>query len=478
MQDPDTPRPPAPRHGPGRPATAGPEPPAGRSGLWTPSGSGVGAVPAPGRRRFLRLAGLSGATAGLGAVLAGCGDGPAARPDRAIKLGYVSPQSGPIAAFGEADNYVLNDLRSVFDKGVNIGGSDWGVEIHVRDSQSNSTRAKTVAEDLINNVRVDMMLAASTPDTINPVADLCEEREVPCVSTVAPWQTYYLLRQKDPDKPPQPFHWTYHFYWGAEDVMGVFTRMWEQIPNNKTVGTVWSDDSDGKAWRNPKTGLPPILRNAGYRIEDPGLYRPENNDFSHEIDTFQAAEADILTGAPSPPDFATFWNQTNRRGYKPKIATMARALLFPAFVEAMGDDAEGLSMAAGWTPAYPYESSLTKASAGDLGNAYAAATGRQWIQLVGFVHALFEVAIDSFRRAGTVQNKEAVVAALRSTKLNTVVGPLDFAKGPVPNVAKTPVVGGQWRRSRDFPFELVVVSNEGHPEIPTAGDLEPMGPGA
>jgi branched-chain amino acid transport system substrate-binding protein len=435
--------------------------------LWAP----------PDRRQFLRLAGLSGMAAGLGAVMAGCASGPTARPDRSIKLGYVTPQTGPIAAFGEADNFVLNDLRQLFDEGIKVGGGTWGVEVHVRDSQSSEARAKTVAEDLIDNVKVHMMLASSTPDTTNPVADLCEERGVPCVSTVAPWQTYYFLRQKDPDKP-QPFQWTYHFYWGAEDVMAIFTRMWDQIPNNKMVGTVWSEDADGRAWSNPKTGLPPILNKAGYRITNPGRYPPENNDFSKEIDTFRSAQADILTGAPSPPDFATFWNQTNRQGYRPKIATMARALLFPAFVEAMGPDAEGLSMAAGWTPGYPYESSLTQVSASEIGSRYTETTSRQWIQLIGFVHALFEVAIDAFKRAGTVEDKETVVAALRSTKLNTIVGPIDFSKGPVPNIAKTPVVGGQWRTSRQFPFELVIVSNEGHPEIPTAGDLEPMGAGA
>jgi branched-chain amino acid transport system substrate-binding protein len=446
-----------------------------RPELWTPA-PGL-ATPRPGRRQFLRLAGLTGATAGIGAVVSGCSPGPAARPDRSIKLGYVSPQSGPLAAFGEADNFVLNDLRPLFDKGVKIGTATYGVEVHVRDSQSNPTRAQTVAQDLIDNVQVDMMLAASTPDTTNPVSDLCEEREIPCITTVAPWQTWYFLRQKDPAKP-QPFQWTYHFYWGAEDVMAVFTRMWDQIPNNKVVGTVWAEDSDGKAWRDPKTGLPPILTKAGYRIADPGFYPPENNDFAKVIGTFRDSRADILTGAPSPPDFATFWNQSSRQGYKPKITTMARALLFPAFVEAMGPDAEGLSMAAGWTTGYPYESSLTKATPGDLGDKYAEATSRQWIQLIGFVHALFEVAIAAFQKAGTVGDHGAVGAALKATKLNTVVGPIEFAKGPVPNVAKTPVVGGQWRRSSQFPFELVIVSNEGHPEIPTAGDLQPMGAGA
>jgi branched-chain amino acid transport system substrate-binding protein len=459
---------------PASPVTAAAAP--SRAGLLIPSGSGIASAASLGRRRFLRLAGLSGAAASLSAIAASCGTGTAQRPDRSIKLGYVSPQSGPLAAFGESDNFVLADIRTKVEDGIEVGGADWGVEIIVRDSQSSPERAKAVAEDLIDNAKVDMMLASSTPATTNPVAMLCEERGIPCLTTVTPWPAYYFASQKDPAKP-KPFEWSYHFYWGPEDVMAVFISMWNQIPNNKVVGTVWSDDADGKSFRDPETGLPPLLRKAGYSISDPGLYEPENNDFSKEIKYFRDDSAEILTGAPTPPDFATFWNQTNREGYRPKIATMSKALLFPAFVEAMGPDAAGLSMAAGWDKGYPFRSSLTGATPADLAAKYSETTNRQWIQLIGFTHALFEVAIDTFKRAGTVENKEAVVTALRTTKLETVVGVLDFTtrqKDVPPNVAKTPVVGGQWRRARDYPFELVIVSNETHKEIPTAGNLEPM----
>ena len=59
-------------------------------------------------------------------------------------------------------------------------------------------------------------------------------------------------------------------------------------------------------------------------------------------------------------------------------------------------------------------------------------------------------------------------------KLDTVVGPLDWTSGPVPNVAKTPVVGGQWREGKQFPYELVIVNNKRAPSIPTAGALRAM----
>ena len=31
-------------------------------------------------------------------------------PPRRIKLGYVSPQTGPLAAFAEADNFIISEL--------------------------------------------------------------------------------------------------------------------------------------------------------------------------------------------------------------------------------------------------------------------------------------------------------------------------------------------------------------------------------
>ena len=53
------------------------------------------------------------------------------------------------------------------------------VQILNRDSQSNPNRASEVAAQLINNDKVDIMIASSTSDTTNPVADQCELAGVP-----------------------------------------------------------------------------------------------------------------------------------------------------------------------------------------------------------------------------------------------------------------------------------------------------------
>jgi hypothetical protein len=51
-----------------------------------------------------------------------------------------------------------------------------------------------VAADLILTDEVDLILVASTPETTNPVSDQCEIYEVPCISTVAPWQPWFFRK--------------------------------------------------------------------------------------------------------------------------------------------------------------------------------------------------------------------------------------------------------------------------------------------
>ena len=96
-----------------------------------------------------------------------------------IKIGHVSPRTGPLAGFAEADEYVLDAIVKQFASGISNNGKTWTVEIISKDSQSNPNRAAEVAADLILDDEVDILVAASTPDTVNPVSDQAEVNEVP-----------------------------------------------------------------------------------------------------------------------------------------------------------------------------------------------------------------------------------------------------------------------------------------------------------
>lgn len=413
------------------------------------------------RRRVLKASLQASALATL--AFAGLAPAAAAPAGRKIKIGYVTPLTGPLAGFGEVDRFVLDQLKDTFAKGIATGGRQHPIEIVVKDSQSNPNRASEVAAELILRDKIDLMVVGSTPENSNPVSDQCELNEIPCISSTTPWQPWFFTRGGD---PKTGFDWTYHYFWGLEDVIANFTNMWQTIPTNKVVGVLFANDADGNAWGDPEHGLTPALKKMGYTVVDPGRYQSGQSNFSSLIAQYKKEDVEIIAGVPTPPDFQNFWTQANQQGFKPKVLTVGKALAFPSAAEALGPIAEGVTQECWWSPNRPYASSLTGQSAQQLADAYESATGKQWTQPLGYAHSLFEVALDVLGRSQDVDDKESIRDAIPSTRLDTVVGHVAWGEGPVKNVAKTPLVGGQWVKGSKHPFELVVVNNEAAPGIP------------
>ena len=415
---------------------------------------------------------LRGLAAGMGAVAAPAILSSKARAaGRAIKLGFVSPETGPIAAFGEADEFVLTGLRDVLATGVTINGVQHPVTIVKKDSQSNPNRAAEVTAELINSDKVDIVLGSSTSDTTVPVADQCELNAVPCICTDTPWQAWFFGRKGDPAKG---FEWTSHFFWGVEAITAVFTNLWLSLDTNKKVGALWSNDPDGAALSDATHGFPPAVKARGFTLVDTGFYPTMSDDFSAQINAFKEAKVDIVTGVFVPPAFATFWTQAAQQGFRPKIATPAKALLFPSAVEALGDRGVGLSTEVWWSPHHPFKSGLTGQTAQQFCDAYTKATGRQWTQPIGFKHAVIEVALDALRRTKNVDDPTSIQAAIRETDYASIVGPVNFKKGPVPGVATTPLVGGQWKHGTKNKYDLNIVNNQTADFIPLDSKFEPI----
>jgi len=391
--------------------------------------------------------------------------------DPVIKVGHVSPRTGPLAGFAEADGYTLESIKQAFAKGIANNGKNYRIEIISKDSQSNPNRAAEVAADLILRDEVDIIVAASTPDTVNPVADQAEVNEVPCITTDCPWQPYFFGRN---GVPGEGFQSTYHFFWGLEDVIGAFLDMWGKSGVAKNVGGLFPNDADGNAWGDAENGLPKPLAAAGYELLDPGRYQPLTDDFSSQISAFKDAGCEIITGNMIPPDFATFWSQSAQQGFNPKIVTIGKALLFPSVIESLGERGVGLSSEVWWSPNHPFNSSLLGISAKDLAEGYSQASGRPWTQPIGFKHALFEVVADVVKRAEDLDDPAAIVQSIADTNLNTIVGNVNWSNGPINNVTKTPLVAGQWQRDAGN-LDLKIVANANAPEIPMTGELKLLG---
>jgi branched-chain amino acid transport system substrate-binding protein len=340
------------------------------------------------RRDVIKLLGATAITAPV--ILRGTTANAA--NSKVIKIGHVSSPTGVFAPGAEADPFILDQIRTALAKGITSGGVRYKVQIISKDSQSKTNRASEVAAELILKDKVDLLVSSGAPDITNAVADQAEANEVPCITGMTPWQPYFFGRHGTPDKG---FTWTYHFFWGLEDIIAAYLALWKSVETNKVVGALFPNDLDGNAWADAKLGFSPALQEAGYKLIDTGRFQPFSDDYGSQISAFKNAGVEIVTGVVTPPDFTTFWNQTAQQSFKPKVVTVAKALLLPASVATLGGRADGLSTEIWWSPSHPFKSGLTGQSAKELCDAYEHSTGRAWTQPIGFQHALFEVAIES-----------------------------------------------------------------------------------
>ena len=439
------------------------------------------------RRDFLKVGVAAGAALGMGGVLGtaltacgsggdGSSSGSSSGSGREIKIGFVTPLTGALASFGIPDAWCVKQWEASVKDGLKCGdGQVHPISIIVKDSQSDTNRAAQVTGDLITNDGVDVIMAASTADTVPPVSDTAEAMQTPCVTNDCPWQAYFFGRGGDPNKG---FEWTYHSWWGLEGITATFVSMWDTLKTNKKVAEMWPNDGDGLAWANAKTGQPPVLTKAGYTIIDGGRYQDLTDDYSAQIGKFKAAEAQVLSGVMLPPDFTNFWKQSLQQSFNPIIATVGKALLFPQSLEALGDIGYNLSSECWWSPNHPFKSSLTGQTCQEIADQYEKDTNSQWTQPI-LHYAIFEVVADALKRATNIDDKASIRDAVKATDMQTIGGHITWSSSdkklnPVPNVCTTPITGGQWVKGTKYKYDLIVVNNSYSPEVPTQGKLQPL----
>lgn len=427
------------------------------------------------RREFVRKTGLGASGLALAGSLPLAMSRAASAADPVLKVGFISPLTGPLAGFGESDPYVLGLVRKALAGGLTVGGKKYAVEIIAKDTQSDPVRSGQLAKELINRDKVDLMLSTSTPETVNPVADACEAAGVPSLSTIMPWEAFYFGRGAKPGEP-SPFKWSYLFSFGVHEFLNCYVSQWNgSVKTNKKVAALYPNDADGNAIR---AHLAPQLAKAGFTIVDPGGYETGTTDFSAQIAKFKAEQCEILNTFPIPPDFATFWRQAAQQGLAKtiKIVQVAKTGLFPSTIEALGSLGPNIASGCYWHPTFPYKSLITGIASRDIADGYEKASGKQWNQQLGATMSLFDAGFAALQATTNPMDKAAVAKAISTLKVTTTVGTVDFTKGPVPNCATTSIIGTQWVKAKPgskFKLDYVVTENANDKNVPIGAQLLP-----
>ena len=444
------------------------------------------------RRGLLRTTFAGAAVVGGGGLLEACsssiqgagttstssasGSGSAATAG-SITIGWIHPLTGGLAGFGAADNFVISKIMQTgpYKNGFKIGGKTYDVTIKSYDTQSSPARAGQLAQQAINADHVDMLFASSTPETVNAVASAAEHLGTPLICSNVPWEPWYINLGGNPAKPTLKPTYVVMYFLGAEHLVQCFIPMWNkihsQLNTNKLVAAAFPNDSDGNAFR---AVFPPIAKSAGYTMVLSAPYTDGTTNYSSMISQFKSSGADFFTNVPLPPDFATMWKQSVQQGFKPKLATVAKVLLFPTDAYALGSLVNNVATDTWWVPSMPWTSSFTGETCQQMANDYEASGGGQWNANISN-YSLFEAAHAAFTAVNNPHDKNEVADAIHNVNIMALAGPLDWtsAKAPAPGVVITPPVGIQWQTATKYPLEAKVVDNTLLPQVALTGDLKP-----
>ncbi len=309
-------------------------------------------------------------------------------------------------------------------------GKKHKISIIQRDTQSDSNRAGQVTGDLISNDKVDMIVASGTPDTDNPAADQAEALGCPMLFTNNPVEAFVFGRGNTMDTVEK---YVYGLVFSIAQEVIIEPQAYAKVPNNKSVGLLFANDADGNAWAPT---LQKGFTEQGYQVTLPDLYPTPSEDFTSQIAIFKKNACEICVSSSNPPDFVNFWKQSMQQGYKPKLVFCGgKAFGDFSFPNSLGDTSVGFMACWLLHRTFPFTDSLTGLTVPQLCEKYEADTGLQWSENCG-VQSKLSWALDVLKRTKNVDDKESILEAVKTTKMETVYGPVDFT-APVDPTVKT-----------------------------------------
>ena len=351
-----------------------------------------------------------GEAAATTAPAGGAATTAAAATGGTIKIGYVTPQTGALAPFGEADAFVPTPARRS-RRASAIGGATYAIEILDRDSESNSNTAATVAQELIVQDGVQLMRRPDARHDGSRRAD-CTNNEIPVLSNnaVAAALSRHRRAARSGHHAPRRIGVDYHFFWGLEDVIQV--AMWKDVAPGGVVGAMWPDDPDGNAER-PQRRLPTEARRSRLHARRPGPL-PARHDRLHRPDlAVQGRRRRDRDGRDDPARLRCLLDAVPAAGFQPKAVTLGKSCCSPApsprtepdravvgdlVVRPPPDDVE------------PDGADVGRSSPLPTRRPPAASGHSRWV-----THRCSRSRIDALKRAGGVSDKQALLDAMGAT---------------------------------------------------------------
>lgn len=368
------------------------------------------------------LAALTISTALGGQVLAA---------DDTLRIGAPLALTGGLADEGHKQELVW---QMWLDKvngagGLDIGGKKVMVELVEYDYQTEGKRAGQLAEKLINDDEVDVLMAPFGSGHTKIVAAVAERYQVPLVACVASSVSVY-------DQGFKYLFGTLAPNTGMTESM--VAQFMEKMPQMKTIAVYGRDDVFPKAMASATADS---AMSAGLDVVYNELYPVGAIDHSSAISSIKAMEPDWIYMTGYTQDLILGRKQMEDLGITAPIITMVTGPAYKEFTTGLGDLADGVTSSTWWHHASGYNNvpgawSSTDAFYQDF---LKASGGEDPDYVHGSCAAALDVVADAAMRAGST-DPVALRDALATTDLATFYGPIDFGDNGMNQGREMPII--------------------------------------
>ncbi len=361
-----------------------------------------------------------------------------------IVIGAAVSMTGRYAVNGKHTTNGYNlAVEKVNAKGVNVGGKSYKIVIKYYDDESTAARGTQLAERLIQQDGVELMLGPYSSGMTTAIAPVTEKYKIPMVEANGASRSLFN----------KGYRYLFAVLSTSEQYLSSAIDL--AAAQAKLAGKSPSDVKVAIAVRNEPFALDiraGILEDAeryGMKIAVDEKLPKEVTDMTTFLTKVKAVKPDILVVSAHTLGGALFIRQIREQQVNVPIVAMTHCESAKATdTETFGNAGEGILCAAQWSPSLAY-SDKWFGSAADYAKTFEAEFGYVPPYQAAESSAAVLVYADAIERAGSL-DKEKIRDALAATDMQTFFGNVKFAKTGQ-NIAKPMVL----RQIQNGEYKLV-----------------------
>lgn len=356
--------------------------------------------------------------------------GIASADDDVLVIGAPLALTGGLADEGKKQQDVwklwLDKINAA--GGIDVAGKKMQVKFVEYDYQTDGKRAGQLAEKLINDDGVDVIMAPFGSGHTKIIAAVAERYQVPMLACVASSVSVY-------DQGFKYLFGTLAPNTGMTESMVEFFK--EKNPDLKKVAVYGRDDVFPKAMA---TALSKSAETGGLDVVYNELYAVGTMDHSAAISAIKSASPDWVYMTGYTQDLILGRKQLADMGVTAPIVTMVTGPAYREYTEGLGDLADGVTSSTWWHHSTAYTDavgpwSTTADFYKDFTDAYT--TDPDYVH--ASCAAAADVLVSAVQTAGS-KDKGAVRDALAATDILTFYGPIDFGDNGMNQGREMPII--------------------------------------